>query len=58
MNSRLPLDDVLTNCAFSTASPRIRRSLWEAGDSGGRAAAPLTCGDVGFSTIHSTYYGC
>ena len=58
MNHRLPLDDVWRNDRSSTASARIRQSLWEAGDSGGRAAAPLTCGDVGFSTIHSTYYGC
>lgn len=42
--------------SFSTASRHGHRSLWEAGDSGEMPRAPLTCGDVGFSTIHSTYY--
>jgi hypothetical protein len=42
--------------AFSTASLRRRSPLWEAGDSGGTATRRLTCGDVGFSTIHSPYY--
>jgi hypothetical protein len=41
---------------FSTASVPGRLALWEAGDSGGTATLPLTCGDVGFSTIHSPYY--
>lgn len=47
---------VWKNLSFSTASPRRRRGLWEAGDSGGTVTGPLTSGDVGFSTIHSTYY--
>lgn len=44
------------NLAFSTAFRRRRPGLWEAGDSGGTVTGPLTSGDVGFSTIHSTYY--
>jgi len=42
----------------STASRLSRLGLWEAVDCGGTAAAVLTCGDVVFSTIHSTYYCC
>jgi len=56
MKRPLPGDDVWMNGQSSTGSLIPPPSLWEAGDSGGTAAAPLTCGDVGFSTIHSTYY--
>ena len=41
---------------FPTAARPRLHCLWEAGDSAGMATLPLTCGDVGFSTIHSTYY--
>ena len=41
---------------FSTAFRSGVSGLWEAGDSSGTATGPLTCGDAGFSTIHSTYY--
>ena len=40
----------------STASRSGPVCLWETGDGGGTATPALTCGDVGFSTIHSTYY--
>ena len=48
--------DMWKNLPFSTGFRSGLVSLWEAGESGGRATVPLTCGDVGFSTIHSTYY--
>ncbi len=41
---------------LSTTNPVRPTSLWEAGDSGGRAAALLTWPDAWFSTIHSPYY--
>ena len=49
-------DGLWTTGGFSTGSQVVPLPLWEAGEGGGMAAAPLTCGDVGLSTIHNTYY--
>jgi len=58
MNHPPGQDDMWNTDRSSTASCCGPPDLWEAGDGSGTAATPLTCGDVGFSTIHSTYYCC
>ena len=49
-------DAVGTSGRLSTGSRSDPVDLWKAGDGGGRAATTVTSGNVGFSTIHSTYY--
>jgi len=49
-------DDLWTTGRLSTSWLRRRVTLCEAGDGNGTATTRLTCGDFGFSTIHSTYY--
>ena len=56
MTRSLPRDEVWTTPPSSTASVPRTCGLWEAGDGGRTQSMPLTCGDVGLSTIHSTYY--
>jgi len=48
--------DRWTTSQLSTVNPGRSAGLWKAGDNGGRATPPLTCGNVGFSTIHSPCY--